>query len=497
MSPNGHSPTLTDAAVLPAARPFGWSLAAQRAALVVALAVGDTAALVAAFGLSYWIRFDLKLTLAPGVVPSPEFYPSLSSVLVPLWLALFAAFRLYDPQAKLGGALESSRAFNACTAATLLVVIGTFVAPDLDVSRLWLLSVWLLSFLLVAGNRFVARRGVYALRRRGFLLTPAVIVGLNEEAASLARFLGESQYSGVRPLGMVAPAGADRHPAAPLPILGTLDEVADVVRRHDAADVVVAITAVTREELLRLCEDLDHLPVHLRLSSGLYELLTTRVTVQTQGNVPLLCVQKNRLSRGEAVAKTLLEWPLAVGGLLVLAPVLLAIAALVRLDSPGPIFHRRRVLGAGRREFDALKFRTMFVNGDELLEADRQAADELRDRHKLRHDPRVTRLGHWLRRFSLDELPQLFNVVAGQMALVGPRMISPEEAVKYGRSRMNLLTVKPGITGLWQVSGRSELSYDERVRIDMFYVRNYSVWLDLQILFVQTLPAVLKGRGAY
>ncbi len=117
--------------------------------------------------------------------------------------------------------------------------------------------------------------------------------------------------------------------------------------------------------------------------------------------------------------------------------------------------------------------------------------------HKVKDDPRITPVGRWLRRFSLDELPQLFNVLRGEMGLVGPRMISPAEVEKYGKHKMNLLTVRPGITGLWQVSGRSDLAYDERVRLDMAYIRNYSIWTDLQILFVQTLPAVVSGRGAY
>jgi len=151
----------------------------------------------------------------------------------------------------------------------------------------------------------------------------------------------------------------------------------------------------------------------------------------------------------------------------------------------------------GGRHFNAYKFRTMYVDGDTILQRSPELAAELRSNHKLKRDPRVTRVGRWLRRYSLDELPQLFNVLLGQMALVGPRMISPQEAEKYGRHKLNLLSVKPGITGLWQVNGRSELSYEERVKLDMYYIRNYSVWLDLQILLVQTLPAVIRGQGAY
>ncbi len=170
---------------------------------------------------------------------------------------------------------------------------------------------------------------------------------------------------------------------------------------------------------------------------------------------------------------------------------------IVKLDSPGPVFYRRQVLGVGGRTFGAFKFRTMYVNGNEILEQYPELKAELARTQKLKNDPRITRAGKFLRRTSLDELPQLLNVLLGQMSLVGPRMISPGEHDLYGRMKLNLLTVKPGLTGMWQVSGRSDLSYEERVRLDMYYIRNYSIWTDIQILFFQTLPAVTKGRGAY
>ena len=139
----------------------------------------------------------------------------------------------------------------------------------------------------------------------------------------------------------------------------------------------------------------------------------------------------------------------------------------------------------------------MYADGDWLLRDRPELLAELRANEKLKQDPRVTPLGRWLRKYSLDELPQLFNVLLGQMSLVGPRMISPQETEKYGRHKCNLLTVKPGITGLWQVSGRSDLSYEDRVRLDMHYIRNYTIWLDLQILFIRTAGAVIRKRGAY
>jgi lipopolysaccharide/colanic/teichoic acid biosynthesis glycosyltransferase len=153
-------------------------------------------------------------------------------------------------------------------------------------------------------------------------------------------------------------------------------------------------------------------------------------------------------------------------------------------------------MGLNGKQFYALKFRTMATNGDEILNQYPELKEELTRNHKLKSDPRITRIGAFLRKFSLDELPQLFNVLRRDMSLVGPRMISPEEVSMYKQFDMNLLTVLPGITGLWQVSGRSDISYDERVHLDMYYIRNWSLWLDLQLLY-QTLPAVLKSRGAY
>lgn len=509
-TPGADTVPLPPAAVLPRATQqllwYGW------------LAATDTVALLLAFRAAYWMRFDLGVTVAPDVVPDPAFYPSLVIVLCPLWILVMMLFGLYDGQKKLGGIEESSRVFNACSTAAMLVIVATFIWPAFVVSRLWLVSAWLLSTLAIAVNRFLARRVVYFFRARGYLLTPAVIVGANQEALTLAAFLGDWRRSGLRLVGVVTSAELDG-PAVPravavpaekeddgstaeepaeLPVLGTTANIRTVVLEHGVQEVVVAITALEREELLRLSEELDPCPsVSLRLSTGLYEMLTTRVTVRNFGTVPLLQLDKCRLTPAETVLKNGIEYSLTIVGLIVLAPFLALLALLIKIDSPGPVLHRRRVLGAQRVPFDAFKFRTMYVNGDEVLARHPEALEELRQHQKIKDDPRVTRVGKVLRKFSLDELPQLFNVLLGQMSLVGPRMIAPEEAERYGPNWMNLLAVRPGLTGLWQVSGRSDLVYEERVKIDMYYVRNYSIWLDLQILFIQTLPAVLKGRGAY
>jgi lipopolysaccharide/colanic/teichoic acid biosynthesis glycosyltransferase len=201
-------------------------------------------------------------------------------------------------------------------------------------------------------------------------------------------------------------------------------------------------------------------------------------------------------NKWDETLKTILDYFLTVLGLMLISPILLLLALIVKLDSPGPVLYRRRVMGRGGTQFDAWKFRTMVVNGDEILAVhpDLKAIWE-RDQ-KLENDPRVTRSGSWMRKLSLDELPQLFNVLRGQMSLVGPRMFAPVEQVRYGDHAPEILTAKPGITGLWQVSGRSDLAYEDRARLDLEYVRTRSFWLDLKLL-VLTLPTVLKKKGAY
>jgi lipopolysaccharide/colanic/teichoic acid biosynthesis glycosyltransferase len=194
--------------------------------------------------------------------------------------------------------------------------------------------------------------------------------------------------------------------------------------------------------------------------------------------------------------KWILDYTLTITALVLLSPLLLLITILVKLGSPGPVIHRRRVMGINGRQFDAFKFRTMYRDADAMLAANPELQLEFNRNHKLKSDPRVTRVGKWLRRLSFDELPQLINVLRREMSLVGPRMISPEEMTRYDQWGINLLTVQPGITGLWQVSGRSDIGYEERVRLDMHYVRNWTIWLDLQLIW-QTIPAVLRGRGAY
>ncbi len=447
-------------------------------------------------------------TLTRIYVPLPIFnldanptVPSVWVVLfgfVPLWIAIFALQGLYNRRNLLGGLQEYAGVFRATTIGMLVIIIAGFLQPVITPARGWVLLAWIFAVLFVGGGRFVLRRIVYGLRRRGYFLSPALIVGINGEAQSLAEQLSGWQTSGLSVIGYVgSEAALDPTEQDPLPVLGDLTQLEKIVRDTGATEIILASSALSREETLDVFKKFGLQPnTNLRLSTGLYEVITTGLEVKETASVPLLQVNHVQLTGFDWVLKTLLDYSLSLLLSIVVMPLIAIIAIAIKLDSPGPIFYRRRVLGLSGTEFDAFKFRTMVTNGDEVLAALPDAQAILDSEHKLRDDPRVTRVGTWLRHYSLDELPQLFNVLRHEMSLVGPRMISPSELAEYDQWDMNLLTVLPGITGLWQVSGRSDLSFGQRVNLDMQYIRNWSIWLDLQLLF-QTIPAVIRGDGAY
>ena len=472
---------------------------AERLLLSYALTAVDVVMILSGFRLAYALRFEVGISWFAQHEESPiGFYVRLILLLVPVWLIVFRLFGLYDFKYLFSGMREYARVFNACTLGMMLVIVATFLDPTFIIARGWVVLSWGLVTFTVMLGRFVVRRTVQGLRVQGRFLTSVLVVGANEEGQAIAEQLRANGKAGIWIAGFVDDELARGSQLLPgLPVLGPIDSVATLVSQHGIQEIIVASTALSREKLLDLFQSFGAAEdITIRMSSGLYEMLTTGVEVQEIGNVPLLSVNKVRLTGGDMLLKRVLDLVVSSLALLLSWPVMLAIAVAIKLDSPGPVFYRRRVVGVGGKLFGALKFRTMYIDAEERLARDDELRREFEQNFKLKDDPRVTRMGRVLRKTSLDELPQLFNVLWGQMSLVGPRMITSEERARYGKWRMNLSTVKPGITGLWQVSGRSDVGYEQRVMLDMHYIRNFSIWFDLHLLW-QTIPAVVKGHGAY
>ena len=473
---------------------------AQWRLLTAGLLVLDFTLAGLAYRLAYIFRFNLSIPIFVTEAQSDVgYYQTLAGVFLPLMLIVFFSKGLYNRQNILGGTQEYASIFDSVTVLTLAIVTITFLVPEFTIARAWLAISWFLVFFLVSLGRFISRRVVYRLRGHGYYLTPAIVVGANDEGISLARQLMQWKTSGFQILGFVDnKLSVNDSVLSEITCLGNVRQLDEIVQRLSVDEIILATSSFsTRDHMVDIFRQygVDG-RVKIRFSSGLYEIMTTGLTVTNFAYVPLVGVNPVRLTGVDRVLKTLLDYSLVIPCLILVSPIYLLLSILVKLDSPGPIIHRREVMGVNGKKFNALKFRTMYVNGDEILSQYPELVTELEETHKLKNDPRITRVGKFIRKFSLDEIPQAINVLFGQMSLVGPRMISPPEMNKYDRWDMNLLTVRPGITGLWQVSGRSDISYDERVKLDMQYIRNWSIWLDIQII-VQTIPAVLKGRGAY
>lgn len=467
---------------------------------ITSLFISDTVMIFLAFWLAFYFRFNLFAQLFnSNAYISFGYYRFFLYSMPLLWLVVFGLNGLYAKNNLLGGTREYSRVFRSVSQSFLLIVLASFLLPDFVIARGWLILAWVGTFLLVVFNRFLLRRIVYALRKQGFFLTPAVIVGANQEGRWLVEQLLEWKTSGLHLVGFVDKKLPITSPSFHgLVSLGSVERLDEIIEQYDIGEIILASSAFsTHDYLLDIFRKYGvNDKINIRMSSGLYEILTTSLTVNEFAYVPLVYVNKVRLTGLDNVVKAGLDYILATISFIALFPFLMLIAIWIKATSPGPILHKRLVMGLKGKQFYAWKFRTMVTNGDEILDQYPQLKEELARNHKLKKDPRITPVGAILRKYSFDELPQLINVFRREMSLVGPRMISPEEVSMYKQFDMNLLTVLPGITGLWQVSGRSDISYEERVRLDMYYIRNWSLWLDLQLLF-QTIPSVLRSRGAY
>jgi exopolysaccharide biosynthesis polyprenyl glycosylphosphotransferase len=353
--------------------------------------------------------------------------------------------------------------------------------------------------LLTMVNRVLNRRRLQAARRQGLMTKRVVLVGRDVAVADLAVRLRRDPNAGLNVVGACVP-----HPTEQgvldlhgTPVLGGLNDVLRVLDAVGADAVVVASASETAGQYLRsLSWELEGTNIEVLAGPGLLEVAPNRLQVRPTKSGPLIQIREPEFRGVRRVVKGVLDRVAAASLLVLGAPLYLAIIVAIRATSPGPAMYKHRRVGKRGRPFDLYKFRSMVVGADREIDALRERNEGNAVQFKLRRDPRVTTVGRFLRKFSLDELPQLINILKGEMSFVGPRPHVDAEVEQYGPDMHRRLLVKPGITGLWQVSGRSDLNWDEAVELDVRYVENWSLGLDLAIL-LQTIRAVVRGAGAY
>lgn len=426
----------------------------------------------------------------------PELPVLSTGLLAALWVAALGATRSRDWRHIGAGVMEYRRVLVA-TAATFGLFFAVLVALEMDTPREHLI------FSLPAGaaalllGRWLWRRVLHARWRRGSWTHRAVVVGHPEKVRHVVSAVqGSKTATGTMVTATHAVQG-DRASDDAEDRERAIAQIVDVVTRGAADLVLLTETDLLSAQGVReLGWALDGLDVNLVVVPSLTETAGSRISSNMVAGVPLLHVSYPRLTGMARLTKRAFDIAFSSFALLMLAPVLIAIAVWVRLDSPGPVLFRQERVGMNHERFSMLKFRSMVVNAEEYLSVLRERSEGNGVLFKMRRDPRVTRVGSVLRRLSLDELPQFYNVLRGEMSVVGPRPPLPHEVEAYDDQTHRRLMVKPGITGLWQVTGRSDLSWEESVRLDLYYVENWTLLGDIQIV-LRTARAVFSGAGAY
>jgi Undecaprenyl-phosphate galactose phosphotransferase WbaP len=469
--------------------PYAQTTRAYPPSASLCLLLSDFIGMSAVFWFAVWTKHlvnpDLDLHFYVKVFPS-----------IITFLIAFCAQGLY-PALLLHPAEEIRRTFHAVTAMIVVLVASTFFLRNgLDYSRYIIGLSWLLIPPVVLLGRVVTRK---LFSRRMWWPTSAVVLGTGPAAQQIARSLNNSQR-GLRITGVLLPSAVGDWDIDLPPVIGHLSDAPIISRQYSMRYAILAMPDSSHAEIRQVIQDHCKQFRHLLIVTELLGICCLGISPREIGGRVGLEIPQQLSFVIPKMIKRCMDFTVASILSLLFVPMFLIICAAIKLTSKGPVFYGHLRYGRNGKAFHALKFRTMVANADRTLEQYlRQNPEQLLEwqvYHKLKKDPRITAVGRWLRRYSLDELPQLLNILVGQMSLVGPRPIVESEIKRYATTYDLYTRVPPGLTGLWQVSGRNNTTYEERVAFDDYYVRNWSVWMDMYIL-ARTFRAVLHADGAY
>ena len=462
------------------------------------LAVGDLALLFGAFLLAYTARYTWRLgpALSEFQFTPLDAYWVVAGLFIPVTVLSFVSLGRYQRHRSTSLLDDLGRIALGTLIGTAAVIVVFFVSRPVFFSRLMFLYLGTFGLGLAVVWVLVRRVGLGLLRRAGYDNQRILVVGGGAVAKFLMQQLTANRSLGNRVIGYLDSNGNGSSAAfGRFARLGTVDDLAEVIESEHVDVVYAALPSSVQHDLAPVIERCRHQGVQFRVVPDLLEAQFGRMDIHPVAGIPLVTLREPEITGFRYMQKRALDLVVSLVGLLVTSPLWVLIGLAIRLDSPGPILFRQTRIGRNGQSFRVFKFRSMVQDAEERkreLFAD--------NRHpllfKAPNDQRRTRVGRLLRRMSVDELPQLLNVLLGHMSLVGPRAQIPAEVAQYDEWARHRLHVLPGLTGLWQVSGRSDLGFDEMVMLDTFYVSNWSLGLDLRIL-LQTIPTVLSGRGAY
>ena len=420
-------------------------------------------------------------------------------VVFPLLYLLFLNIeQLYNRRMQFWQVIE--KIFQASLYAVVAIVIVIYIGQiAASTSRMFIFWLWLFSFMYLTVFRYLIKK---FLEKVQLLQIPVLIIGAGKTAELLVKGIINDAGMGYKIIGLLEDNCVRDGILKRFPVLGKFSDVEAVIMKTRVQHVFITAPGLEQEKLTQLIYKVQPLVKNMVFIPNLVGIPMGGIEVESLFNEKLMLLRlKNNLARSwNRYLKIIFDFALTLVGTVAISPILIFIAIWIYKDSPGPVIFKHIRIGKDGREFPCYKFRSMCVDAKEklaeLLENDPVAKAEWERDFKLKNDPRITKSGAFLRKTSLDELPQIFNVLKGEMSLVGPRPVIEEELERYGEYVNDYLMVKPGITGMWQVSGRSDIDYKERVLLDSWYVRNWSVWIDI-VMLVKTLKVVLLRKGAY
>lgn len=470
---------------------------AKKSFLSLALVLFDLVAILLSFALAFYLRSWLLVEFFPVFPPmihGIDVYAK-AWMLSFLWLLIFSYEGLY-PSIGIGFWEETKYLLRGNVLAFVILIVLTFATKTtVNFSRPVIVLAFLFSLVLLPAARSSIRS---LLRRSGLWKKDVLIVGLPDTVRQVLCNLKKHPDWGLHPIGIVIPGGQEQLDSVSLPVYGSIMNMDSIPLK--AEEIIVAMPQLSRMELVDVVENAMKVAPVVKVLPDLYGITSAGVKTHDLDGMLLLEMEDRLAKKRNFFTKRVFDSVCSLMGFIVLSPVFLLIMTLIRFDSRGPVFFGHKRLGKGGKYFVCYKFRTMLPNAQEilkeLLENDPEARSQWDKDFKLKKDPRITKIGSFLRRTSLDELPQLWNVVKGEMSLVGPRPIVTDEVGKYGEKSRYLFKVPPGITGLWQVSGRNDIDYEERILLDEYYAKNWSLWLDIEII-IRTFGAIVKREGAY
>lgn len=460
------------------------------------LLLGDVLSVVLSFILAYFLRHEVLASFFKEGPAPWGLYLEIIPFLLLVWILALAWEGLYV-ESFLDPLDELFYIGKAAFITALLFLSFSFIYRLLEFSRAVVLLSFLISLPLIFYLRYLIR---YLSRRVGLFGRRTLIIGAGETGREILSKLRKYPLWGYEPIGFLDD-GISEGLVDGLPVLGGLENVEEVVEKNDVDMLIIALPSLHRNGLTSIALRCERLGIPVKVIPDIYGLSSASARLEEVEGLFLIEIRRNLIKGWNALVKRAFDLLISIPALLVLSPLFLIISILIRLDSTGPALYVAPRLGKGGTTFPCYKFRTMYLNADEILERyleeNPEAKEEWERFAKLRgHDPRLTKIGRFLRKWSLDELPQLWNVLRGEMSIVGPRPYLPREREKIGEYFDVILEVKPGITGLWQISGRNLTTFEERLRLDAYYIQNWSLWLDIKII-IRTFLVVLLGKGAY